>query len=764
MHTTCQYIQIHAFFWYGVLAALGGTAVTAQTYVDSAPHPPTALDVTTVDQRRELFVDDHMIHEIDNASLKLHSPQPAGAAIRFDQPWEGAFSGYATIIHDQNFYRMYYRGLPEAGQDGTNREVTCCATSVDGIHWTKPNLGIYEYGGSKNNNIVLMNEKPLCHNFAPFLDKNPDSKHSERFKAIAGTQNSGLVAFVSEDGFRWKKLQQEPVFRDGIFDSQNVAFWSEHEQQYVCFFRTWTGGEYAGFRTISRTTSTDFVNWSEPESMNFGDTPSEHLYTNQTTPYFRAPQIYLGLAARFMPGRKVISDRDADLIGVVKRYSNDCSDIVLLSSRGEAAYDRTFMESLIRPGLGQENWVSRSNYAARGIVPTSPTEISIYLGKNYGQPTAYMERYQLRTDGFSSLHAGYEGGEMTTTLLQINPPNSEQAKQHKMRWLEQNRDAFAYPSISTETPLVGRQSLRIEKPMTITLPNTENLGQEFTLAAHVKSVPGGHRRLFSAYQGGNVESNELIIDFNSAGTIENDEALRFLLGDLKMTIDSSILGDWSRESGDINRHHIAVTVGQGKAKIFFDGRVVGECPYELKKPLRLKTGALRFGEDFSPTSLKNEAFLGEVDDILFIRRALSEDAIQQLSQQGFTALISDTDAAGSALDFEFDLPAHEFHSEMLFKNRLGSPAVFAPKIDFGLRRLSLNCSTSAAGSVRVEILNQDGSPIPGYQMEHCDEIIGDQIQKTVTWRGKSDLIDITNQPFRLRFQLRDADIYSWEIF
>ena len=231
-----------------------------------------------------------------------------------------------------------------------------------------------------------------------------------------------------------------------------------------------------------------------------------------------------------------------------------------------------------------------------------------------------------------------------------------------------------------------------------------------------------------------------------------------------MTIDSSILGDWSRESGDINRHHIAVTVGQGSAKIFFDGRVVGECPYELKKPLRLKTGALRFGEDFSPTNLKNEAFLGEVDDILFIRRALSEDAIQQLSQQGFTALISDTDAAGSALDFEFDLPTHEFHSEITFKNRLGSPAVFAPKIDFGLRRLSLNCSTSAAGSVRVEILNPDGSPIPGYQMEYCDEIIGDQIQKTVTWKGKSDLIDISNQPFRLRFQLRDADIYSWEIF
>lgn len=742
----------------------GGPTLNGQTCVNQASGPVVAKDVTAFDQRRELFVDEHMIHEINNARLKLHAPQPAGVAIRFDQPWEGAFSGYVTVIHDQNFYRMYYRGLPEAGQDGTNSEVTCCATSVDGVHWTKPNLGIYEYAGSKNNNIVLMNEQPLCHNFAPFLDKNPASKQTERFKALAGTQNSGLVAFVSEDGFHWKRLQQEPVFRKGIFDSQNVVFWSEKEKQYVCFFRTWTGGEYAGFRTISRTTSPDFVNWTEPESMDFGDTPYEHLYTNQTTPYFRAAHLYLGLAARFMPGRKVISDRDADLIGVVKRYSNDCSDIVLLSSRGEASYDRTFMESLLRPGLGQENWVSRSNYAARGIVPISPSEMSIYVGKNYGQPTAFMERYRLRTDGFSSLHAGYDGGEVTTTLLQVHPPDPDQSQQLKKRWLERNREIFALPSFSNQTPLIGQQSLAIQKPIALTLPNTEVLCEEFTLAAHVKSVPRGHRRLFSAYQGGNVDSNELIVDFNSGGPIENDESLRFLLGDLKLTIDSSTLGDWSHESGDVNRHHIAVTVGQGRARVYFDGRVVGECPFELKTPLPLKTGALRFGEDFAPTSLGNEPFLGEVDDILVIQRALSEETIRQLSEQGLAAVISQTDKPGIAIDFESDLPSTELESAKSFGNKLGSPALFSPKIDFGLRTLSLNCSTSAAGSIRVEILDEAGNPIPGYQLEDCDEMVGDQIKKTVTWKGRAELIEITNRPIRLRFEIRDADIYSWEIF
>jgi hypothetical protein len=35
--------------------------------------------------------------------------------------------------------------------------------------------------------------------------------------------------------------------------------------------------------------------------MDFGKTPVEHLYTNQTAPYFRAPHIYVAIAARFMP-------------------------------------------------------------------------------------------------------------------------------------------------------------------------------------------------------------------------------------------------------------------------------------------------------------------------------------------------------------------------------------------------------------------------------------------------------------------------------
>ena len=96
----------------------------------------------SIGSRRELFVDSFLIDRLINARLELHHPQSAESVIVFDKPWEGAFAGYATVIKDADTYRMYYRGLPVAGADGTDVEVTCCAVSVDGIHWRKPELNI----------------------------------------------------------------------------------------------------------------------------------------------------------------------------------------------------------------------------------------------------------------------------------------------------------------------------------------------------------------------------------------------------------------------------------------------------------------------------------------------------------------------------------------------------------------------------------------------------------------------------------------------
>jgi hypothetical protein len=96
-------------------------------------------------------------------------------------------------------------------------------------------------------------------------------------------------------------------------------------------------------------------------------------------------------------------------------WSGDCSDGVLLTSRaGSTAYDRTFMETFIRPGPGDSNWVSRTNFPLTGILPAGEGRIQLFVTRNYLQHGWHVERLLLRTDGFASLSAPWSGGEMVT--------------------------------------------------------------------------------------------------------------------------------------------------------------------------------------------------------------------------------------------------------------------------------------------------------------------------------------------------------------
>ncbi|HTU24782.1 MAG TPA: hypothetical protein VMF30_05265 [Pirellulales bacterium] len=385
-----------------------------------------AAEPVALGNRRELFVDSLLVERLSDAKIELCEPRECEKVLELNAPWEGIFSAYTTVIRDGDRLRMYYRGGPAGNrEDGTNAEVTCYAESVDGIHWTKPKLGLFDAGGTKDNNVILAGMAPASHNFTPFLDTRPGVPAEERYKALANGPRFGefdlsLSAFASADGIHWRKLRTEPVMGEKevggswAFDSQNVAFWSASEQQYLCYFRKVTNE----FRGVSRTTSSDFVHWSPPEPMHYSNTgttrSANQLYTNQTQPYFRAPHIYVATAARFMPGRKVIDDAEARRIGVHPEYYNDTSDAVLMSSRGGTQYDCLFARGFLKPGIGVQNWVSRTNYPALNVVETSPTEMSLYLQADYGQKSAHLRRYAMRLDGFAALRAPLTGGELLT--------------------------------------------------------------------------------------------------------------------------------------------------------------------------------------------------------------------------------------------------------------------------------------------------------------------------------------------------------------
>ncbi len=74
--------------------------------------------VLDIGARRELLVDRYLIDRLDHVRLKLHEPRDEGEVLRYDQPWEGPFCAYNTVIQDGALFRLYYRGKVVSARDG----------------------------------------------------------------------------------------------------------------------------------------------------------------------------------------------------------------------------------------------------------------------------------------------------------------------------------------------------------------------------------------------------------------------------------------------------------------------------------------------------------------------------------------------------------------------------------------------------------------------------------------------------------------------
>ncbi len=368
---------------------------------DSGGNSPGIIDIGS---RLELFVDDFLIEKMVGTNLLLHHPVPREVAIVFDKPWEGNTSGYVTVLQDGEIFRMYYRGSNYDVQAETyGPQVVCYAESRDGIRWSKPELGLIEFNGSNNNNILWVGLG--THNFTPLLDARPGCPPDEKYKALASDEkNEKLFAFKSADGLCWSFLEQDPVIPKGYFDSQNLAFWDSARGTYLEFNRGWRNNT----RDIMISRSVDFRNWTEPQWLDWGAAPVEHLYTNAITPYFRAPHLLIGFPKRFMPGRRIGTHKIAGV-----------SDGLFMSSRDGLHWKR-WGQAFLRPGLQKERWVNRNNMIAWGIlvtkpdIPGLPDELSIFSSEGYYVENCRMRRHTLRLDGFVSVNADDAGGEMVT--------------------------------------------------------------------------------------------------------------------------------------------------------------------------------------------------------------------------------------------------------------------------------------------------------------------------------------------------------------
>ncbi|QDU95593.1 glycoside hydrolase family protein [Lignipirellula cremea] len=363
-----------------------------------------AAEPIAIGDRLELLVDDYLVDSLQGDIQRVMiRPEPKEVVFTADEAWEGNTSGYYTVFQDGDLYRMIYRGWQHGDKDdvaaGDRRkaahpETTCYAESKDGVHWTKPDLGLFEYAGSKQNNIVWLG--PGSHNFTAFRDDNPAAPASARYKAL-GRGPGGLFAFESPDCIHWKQIGEKAVITHGAFDSQNLAFWDQDRKEYRAYWRFF--GQ--GVRKIRTAVSKNFVDWDQEADLSY--TPAdegEHLYTNAIQKYARAPHLFVGFPTRF------------------EKKSEQVEPILIVSRDGEN-FTR-YAEPVIPRTAPQDRNHNRSNYMVWGILqlPGKPGELSVYGTENYYESTpGRLRQFVYRVDGFVALRGGSKGGQATSRLL-----------------------------------------------------------------------------------------------------------------------------------------------------------------------------------------------------------------------------------------------------------------------------------------------------------------------------------------------------------
>lgn len=377
--------------------------------------------------KRELFFDGEFINPSrTTAEFLLHHPVRKGVVMEHDAPWEGDGCDFHNFFKDGDIYRMYYLGW---NTENTDDIVVCYAESTDGIHWIKPNLHICKYNDSYDNNIILdrtMVFDITIDNFMVFKDENPNSSPEKRYKAVMALR-SELHSLYSEDGIHFS--YGELLTDDGHFDSLNVAFWDDNAKIYRCYFRGFhelgstEGAEWTeeNVRDIRYMESADFVTWSKPKLIDFGDAEDVALYTNVVQPYLREESVLVGLPSRYIYRREWTDNYD-ELCGRekrlkrfqnVERYGLVVTDCVFITSR-DGYHFKKYDEAFVRPGTEHaDNWVYGSCYPARGFIEApseidgADPELSLYMfdGHWNGSPTKFV-RYTIRCDGFVSMHAG----------------------------------------------------------------------------------------------------------------------------------------------------------------------------------------------------------------------------------------------------------------------------------------------------------------------------------------------------------------------
>ena len=351
---------------------------------------------------RFLLLDERIVESVRNAKLTVgtvekHNRNPLFAE---DKPWEPRFDNlYANVVYDEDegLYKCWYSpfiidesttNTPKEDRvnggkfkyqgkhTGRRREMGICyAVSRDGIRWEKPSLGVIEFQGGKENNLVWRGP----HGSGIFKDpRDPDP--TLRYKAFF--KGSMISVGFSPDGIHWSDAIECPE-ANVRGDTHNNAFWAPTLGQYVGITRTWAKPRG---RQVARTSSRDFLKWTKAEVVLEGI--EKHLQT-YAMPVFYYAGVYIGLPAIYNSDTDRTHTELAWSPDTVTWHRIDPGTPLIANSTEKGRYDWGTVYAAACPVLLKD-------------------EIRLYYGgcddKHFGWRNGYFCLATLRPDGF----AGYE--------------------------------------------------------------------------------------------------------------------------------------------------------------------------------------------------------------------------------------------------------------------------------------------------------------------------------------------------------------------
>jgi len=408
----------------------------------SASAPLLSADPITIGPAAQLFLDDYILDRIEGVTRTVHQPRDIAAnpVLIPEHPWEHRRIPYGSVLWfpEEGKFKCWYlciniydsrpgfRGYRKDHHIPINEAAQVCyAESNDGITWKKPNLGLHEFRGSKENNIVLVspgthfdstsvihlrNDKEWPYRMMTFIGRWPykDDLVKEKWgdPPPFGIKQHGHYAYGSKDGIHWKELNNNrPVLRAS---DRSMFWWDPHRKIFAGAAKRSHNNKRAQAYAWSR----DMIHWTVTPDWVHVAKKSDHPGDEAEAAYGFP---YAGQWLGFAEMRRV---RKADR-GLLDRGTR--INWELLSSRDGRQWSRP-LNTLFFSDADEETWRHRVFKVFANAPIERNGQLFIYYGGKTGtvpietgyQPFQALCLATLRKDGFVSLSANDATGQVRT--------------------------------------------------------------------------------------------------------------------------------------------------------------------------------------------------------------------------------------------------------------------------------------------------------------------------------------------------------------